>query len=344
MTDLKTRWTAFTAEHPRAYPRDAARALGVSEAELVALGLGETVTRLAPDWPALIHALPGLGRVKTITRNDHAVLERWGVYEAIELGEHMGQVVGDAIDLRFFFRHWASAFALCEPRGQGLRRSLQLFDRQGTAMHKVYLEDAAHIAAFDALCAALRHPEQASPLIAAPEPPAIEPDDASVDLAAFRAAWDGLSHSHEFFGLLRQFGLSRRQGLRLGGAERARPVATGSLASILHAVAGGAHPLLLFVGNPGVLQVYSGPIGRVSQEGLWLNVLDPGFNLHVIEAGIAEAWVVRKPSRNGSVTSLELLDADGAVIALVFEKRGAGQAESEAWRALTAALPDPGSA
>ncbi|WP_373331547.1 hypothetical protein [Salmonirosea aquatica] len=43
---LKTRWADFRAENPKTRIRDAARQLGVSEAELVATGIGETATRL----------------------------------------------------------------------------------------------------------------------------------------------------------------------------------------------------------------------------------------------------------------------------------------------------------
>ena len=43
--------------------------------------------------------------------------------------------------------------------------------------------------------------------------------------------------------------------------------------------------------------------------GPWLNVLDPTFNLHLREDRIAAAWVVRKPSVNGDIHSLELYDA-----------------------------------
>jgi hypothetical protein len=46
--------------------------------------------------------------------------------------------------------------------------------------------------------------------------------------------------------------------------------------------------------------------------GPWLNVLDPGFNLHLREDLIASAWIVRKPTADGVVSSLELFDAGGA--------------------------------
>jgi putative hemin transport protein len=53
---------------------------------------------------------------------------------------------------------------------------------------------------------------------------------------------------------------------------------------------------------------------------------------------IDSAWVVWKPTEDGSVTSLELFDADGELIASLFGKRKPGQQEDEAWRALVAGL------
>jgi hypothetical protein len=72
--------------------------------------------------------------------------------------------------------------------------------------------------------------------------------------------------------------------------------------------------------------------------GPWLNVLDPGFNLHLREDLIASAWIVRKPTADGVVSSLELFDAGGCTIAMLFGERHAGQAEQPAWRALLAQL------
>jgi putative hemin transport protein len=72
--------------------------------------------------------------------------------------------------------------------------------------------------------------------------------------------------------------------------------------------------------------------------GPWFNVLDDSFNLHLREDRIASAFVVWKPTDDGVVTSLELFDAEGELIASLFGKRKPGQPEDEAWRALVAGL------
>jgi putative hemin transport protein len=68
-------------------------------------------------------------------------------------------------------------------------------------------------------------------------------------------------------------------------------------------------------------------------------VLDPDFNLHLREDAIASTWVVFKPTRDGTVTSLELYDKAGFCFAQLFGARKPGKPELQAWRDIVAALP-----
>ncbi|EGD00334.1 putative hemin ABC transporter protein [Burkholderia sp. TJI49] len=95
---------------------------------------------------------------------------------------------------------------------------------------------------------------------------------------------------------------------------------------------------MVFVGNAGMIQIHTGPVANVREVGAWINVLDPGFNLHVREDMIAAAWVVKKPTSDGIVTSLELFDRQGDHVALLFGERKPGKAERDDWRALVATL------
>jgi putative hemin transport protein len=107
---------------------------------------------------------------------------------------------------------------------------------------------------------------------------------------------------------------------------------------LLAGAAAGGTPVMVFVGNPGVIQIHTGPVHHVVVAGPWLNVLDAGFNLHLREDHIAEAWVVRKPTVDGLVTSLELFDAEGQTIAMLFGERKPGHPELCAWRDLVDGL------
>jgi len=83
LKSLKERYEAFKAENPKVRIRDAAKQLGVSEAELVACGIGETAIRLEGDFREMLKDVPSLGYVMALTRNDHVVHERKGVYEPV---------------------------------------------------------------------------------------------------------------------------------------------------------------------------------------------------------------------------------------------------------------------
>jgi len=332
---LRHAWRALLDAEPRLRIRDAAVRLGVREAELRATCCGGATTRLRPDFPALLARLPELGEVMALTRNDSAVHEKVGTYSNLSLAGSHGLVLGPDIDLRLFLGQWSAAYAVDE----GERGSLHVFDRHGDAVHKVHLRDASDRGAYERLVAELRADDQGpgQPVVPRPPRPAPRPDDA-VDLPAFHAAWLAMQDTHEFFGLLRRHGVTRTQALRLAPPEHARPVAPASLRRALEQAAALGLPIMVFVGNPGCIQIHTGPVHRVVPMGPWINVMDPGFNLHAREDHIHEAWVVRKPTADGIVTSFELFDADGETIALLFGARKPGRPEDLGWRTLTDAL------
>src|SRR5690606_5308306 len=133
---LKTQWEALKAENPQLRIRNAAEQLGVSEAELVATQTGETVTRLRPEFAAILTEVEKLGKVMGLTRNDECVHERKGVYLNPDFSSPFGGVfVGEDIDLRIFLTQWQTAFAVEE----GDKKSLQFFGKDGLAIHKIYL-------------------------------------------------------------------------------------------------------------------------------------------------------------------------------------------------------------
>lgn len=332
-------WQALRREEPQLFTRDAAARLGVSEAELVGSCVGRGASPLAPRFTEIFLRLPELGRVKTMTRNAVCVLEKWGAFESVALDGHIGQTVGEDIDTRLFPSRWRSLFHLVEQGPRGERSSLQLFDQLGESVIKIYREPESNAAAWDALVAAFATDITTEPL--ASRAPAAAPGqaDSEVDVAAFRTAWDAMTDTHEFFGLLRRYQLGRLQALRLAGADRARPVGRDALERVLEGAARSGERVMVFVGNRGLLQIHSGPLHTVRRTHGFLNVLDPGFNLHVREEAVAGNWVVRKPTSDGVVTSLELFDEQGENVALLFGKRQPGEPEPAWWRALALGLP-----
>jgi putative hemin transport protein len=327
-------WQTLKQTQPGLRARDAAERLAVSEAELLACH--PQSRRLSEDWGALITDLHEVGPVMALTRNHAAVIEKTGPVEEVSIyPEHgMGQVVGEAIDLRLFLRHWKVGFALSEPTNSGTRESLQFFDGNGHAVHKVYRVKATEATAWEALTGRHIWPEAPALQIAPAQPAAAERPDAEIDIAGLRAAWEAMHNTHDFFGVLRRFRVERRQALRLVGSDLARRVAPACYQTLLERVREHAMPLMIFVGNRGCIQIHTGPIHRLKTVGPWYNVLDPDFNLHLRMDAVTNSWLVRKPTDQGVVTSLECYDDAGELLLQCFGKRKGGESESPHWRAL----------
>lgn len=320
--------------------RDAAQKLGVSEGELVASLVGKNATRLRTEGAAIIKDVPALGTVMALTRNEHCVHEKIGPYLEVSLNGAHALVLGELIDLRIFPSRWHHSFAVIDETDGGPRRSLQVFDADGTAVHKIYQKPATDSAAFDRLIADWRAEDQ-SPVLDTRATPQAAADraDSEIDVAKLRSEWAALEDTHDFFDMLRKLKVGRLQALRLAGPEFARRVAPETLSQVLEAARDTATPIMVFVGNPGCIQIHSGPVTNLKRMGPWFNVLDPDFNLHLREDAIASAWTVRKPTRDGDVNSLELFDRDGMCFAQVFGARKPGKPELQAWRSILSALP-----
>jgi putative hemin transport protein len=274
-----------------------------------------------------------------LTRNEHCVHEKHGVYDKVSIGPGHGLVLNHDIDLRLFLSHWRFAFAVSEEVKSGLRHSLQFFDIDGTAVHKVYVTGKSDKAAYDALVGRFRSEDQSPELSVTPLPPR-RPDrpDADIDIGNFHRHWRALQDTHDFFGMLSEFGVGRAQAMRLAERDFAMPAPADILRRMLTMAAERAVPIMCFVGNPGCIQIHTGPVRTLKAMGPWFNVLDPGFNLHLREDAIAQSWIVRKPTRDGIVTSVELFDADGFCFAQFFGERKPGKSEREDWRAVVDAL------
>jgi putative hemin transport protein len=309
--------------------REAAQRLNVTEAALVACGATGEATPLAPEWAALIGAMPRAGRVMALTRNDDAVHERQGRYEDVSAGPGHILVLGPDIDLRLFPGRWGHAFAL-----DGARPSIQIFDRDGVAAHKIYATAETDRDGWAAIVAGFARGAVPAPPLR-PAAPATE-EERAVDAASLRGAWLGLTDTHDFFPMLRKHRATRRQAFRLAGEDLALPLSPAAAADAFALAAAQAVPVMVFVGNRAAIQIHTGPVRRLHPTPGWFNLLDPDFNLHLREAGIANAWRIVKPTADGAVTSIELLDATGEAIALLFGARKPGQAEREDWRALVA--------
>tara|TARA_R110002072_G_scaffold43737_16_gene122762 strand:- start:530 stop:1597 length:1068 start_codon:yes stop_codon:yes gene_type:complete len=337
--DLRSRWLALKEAEPTARAKDAARKLGVTEAELVACRCGDGVRRLHGPWGDLLQDLPSLGEVMTLTRNEHVVHEKHGTFGNVSVARSMGLVLNGEIDLRVMLSQWGSGFAVTEELSSGLRHSLQFFGPDGTAIHKIYVPKDDNATAYEDLVGKYIADDQGPDLSVVPRPaPRAEKPDSEIRVEEMRDAWRALDDVHDFMIMLRKYKVSRTQAMRLVGDDLAWRVEPESFVRALEEAASSGLSIMIFVGSPGVIQIHTGRVEKLRRVSEWFNVLDPRFNLHLKDGDIASAWVVRKPTRDGIVTSLEIFNRDNEQIALMFGERHEGDPENTVWRDLAESL------
>ncbi|SDG71717.1 ChuX/HutX family heme-like substrate-binding protein [Janthinobacterium sp. YR213] len=357
---LAERWSTLRTEQPKLQIRDAARALGISEAQLLATNIGKGVTRLQADGNQpreIMRAALDLGIVQAITRNENGVIETTGVASKFkQAGDKSEQAdakqdpetearqrniaggyLGGQIDLRFHFENWKYAFAVEQAGRDGKpTRSLQFFDANGTAVHKIYLRNEPGVAVYDKLVATFRLPQQSAELnVLAVAPKAAEKPDAEIDVKEFQLAWKDMTDVHQFAQIMREFHLSREQALRLAPAGVVERVTPEALRTLLENAAKDKVAIMVFLGNEGLTQIYSGKIEKTMAAGGFFNVLDPDFNLHIRDTALRSGWVVKR----GGVTSVEFFDKDGTQVVSFFGVRERGKPQPQSWVDLADSLP-----
>ncbi|KFF14695.1 heme ABC transporter [Chryseobacterium soli] len=336
VNDLKSKWEALKAENPHVRIRNAAVELGVSEAELLITSIGEGVTVLKPEFQNILTDVEQLGKVMALTRNDECVNERKGTYLNGDFSSPHAQLfVGEDIDLRIFLSAWKFAFGVVE----GDRKSLQFFGKDGLALHKIYLTKDSNAEAFDAIVEKFKAEDQNVEFTfeaVAPKP--AEKPDSEIDAEGFKKSWTELKDTHDFFMMTRKFGVSRTQALRLAPEGYATKIDNAKVVNVLEDASEKSLPIMVFVGNRGLIQIHTGEVKKVLWHQQWFNVMDPDFNLHLDVTKIAEAWIVKKPTEDGEVTAIEVFNKEGDFIVQFFGKRKPGIPELQEWKDLVASL------
>ncbi len=329
---------AFRAENPKMRERDIAAQLKISEAALVAAEVGISAVRIDASAAKLLERVADLGEVMALSRNESAVHEKIGVYENIKVGEHNAIVLGENIDLRVFPSRWVHAFAVTKKDGDAERLSLQYFDKTGNAVHKIHLRPASNVEAYHRIVAELKLEDQGQELVEA-EASSASDEDGNVSREELRDNWSKMTDTHEFFGMLKRLKIGRQAAVRTVGDDYAWKLDNTATADMMHASVKSGLPIMCFVANNGIVQIHAGPIFNVQPMGPWINILDETFHLHLRQDHIAETWAVRKPTKDGHVTSLEAYDAEGNMIIQFFGKRKEGSDESAEWREIMENLP-----
>lgn len=327
------------SENPKTRDRDFAETLGLREVQLVAAYVGITATRIESHPDSLVPRLNGLGEVMALTRNTSCVIEKVGTYDNYRSGAHAAMVLTEALDLRFFPSHWVTAFAIEKPTDGGVRRSLQVFDAAGDAVHKIYLRDGSNLDHWHQLVSELAVSDQSQKQACDPRQPVevAKGDVAKVDI--LRKEWRKMTDTHQFMRLTSKLKMNRLGAYRMAGAPFVRALDTDAVTQILTKTRDSGIEVMVFVGNRGCIEIHGGPIETLKPMGPWQNVLDSGFNLHLRADHVAEVWAVEKPTQRGMAISVEAFDAEGGLILQMFGRRTKNRDSRPEWDELVATLP-----
>tara|TARA_B100000795_G_scaffold251476_1_gene220350 strand:- start:4990 stop:6057 length:1068 start_codon:yes stop_codon:yes gene_type:complete len=337
---LKIQWEKFKVENPKTRIRDAAKLLNTSEAELLATGCSDKVTRLDVNLKDfLTNEIPKLGKVKALTRNNEVVHERNGEYLNPSFGKNspVGLFVGEDIDLRIFLNHWEFTFAVSELARGNERFSIQFFSKDGSAIHKIYLIKESNTTAFTKIKETFKHQIQGlkKEEISLLEPIS-EKRNQNPKKETFQKDWLNLKDTHGFFPLIKKHQVSRLQALELApeneGVKYAIKVSNDVVKKSLEKASKNSTPIMIFVGNKGMLQIHTGTVKKLLEMKEWYNILDPNFNLHIQMNNVKECWLVKKPTVDGDINSIEVFNFNEELICTFFGKRKPGIKEDENWR------------
>lgn len=332
--------------NPDKHTRDLATLLNITEAELLHCRVGHDATkRLSGNLPELLHALSTIGQAKAITRNDYVVNIQTGQYDNPRFSDHAGLFLNPGqLDLRMFFAQWDSMFTLTEQIGNEIRHSIQFFDKNGDAIHKVYTCEDTDMNAWQDIISHYTSIDN-PPLVLETVSSYSNSEISDEVKKQIEQQWRDMSDVHQFFTLLKAHNLSRQQIFRIVSNELAWEVPTHSLSQLLSLAHQAKNEIMLFVGNRGCVQIFTGTINKLSPLRIessqtdWLNVSSNDFNLHIIENGISECWVTRKPTQDGFVTSLEVFDKQGNQIIQMYGQRTEGIPEQALWNQQILSLP-----
>lgn len=319
--------------------RDFVALINISEAELIcAYACDGQARQLNVDIADLLDKAKGFGKILCIVRNDSAVHEIRGHFEKTFFNEGTSLTLGD-VDLRIFNKNWAYAFEKQVDIMGTQYNSIQYFDHFGAAVFKIYEHDGTNHQAWKAFADQHSLGSPSDMISVKPFLKQTTKRQFNVDVTEFRRRWSQMSDVHQLHNILKDMQIERHEANHIVGDNFAYQLDKSAIKTMLDQVHAENLPIMCFVGNCGCIQIFTGTIGPVKIYGPWTNIIDEKFHLHLLEPNISKIWAVKKPTKDGSVTSLEVFDKDDNLIIQFFGKRHEGQKELSSWSELIASLP-----
>ena len=326
---LKDQFISYRKKHPNQPLWQIPEKLGVPDAELIFLGLGKTVILLRPEVNTILNQIEKIGVVKSVTYNKHCKTERIGVYKNYSKEKHTSVFVGKDIDLRIFINKWKIIVAV-EDKGT---ESIQFFDGYGNAVHQIYLTKDSSREVYLNLIHEFKQNKQSAPVLEKTIQMYMEEKrDSEIDIETFHKAWNNMQDTHDFFGILGQFGITRIQALRLAPPHKAIQVTFESFQRIILRCLNTKIPIMMFTANKSCVHINTGQLLNIHNSDAWLTISEKsGGKIKLNKDAVYSVWHVVKPTSDGNINSLELYDVNGHLIVQFFGARKPGTRELESW-------------
>ena len=305
--------------------------LGISEAEAMLLDKENTYHYIRNDFARLLPYFSLLGSVKACTKNGSCKHTKIGVYAYAKGYGDTHLFAGTRIDLRLFINKWHVGILVDGTSG----RSLHFFDREGCELHAIQLIDGeSDLEGFDTLKKNFCEESEEAPRFERQLPTDERATLDELQQEDFRQEWEALTDTHAFQSLLHKYGLSRLQALAYASVCRAQRRDATFVRKTLHTCAAQRLPIMVFVYNQGCVQIHTGPVTNLIDQGDRYMIKDSDFSLEIRWERIGEIWTVSKPTREGDVHSIELFDIEGHLVMQLFGERKPEVPELETWRDL----------
>lgn len=342
-------WQAYQDKKtntPMLFPTEGAAALDVSEFELLLASPHSQY--MGSQCKEVLKQFESFGCVEGIVRNALAVHEKTAQYHNLKIGEKMGIALNvGGFDLRFFMWRWKHMLAVTDTsNAEKPSYSIQFFDEQGAAINKVFLRELSN----DNIARWQEMVDQQVQCVDATELTLEKAAAPSVwqykmlsddNRAELQQVWRNMTDVHQFHGLLQRLNVDRASSYQQAPEGMSQQLSIEAVEAVFEQARDNECPIMIFVGNTGLVQIQTGTVKTIKRMGEWLNILDKNhndFTLHLKDKALAQVWCIKRPTADGIVTCIEGFDQYGTSIFSVFGQRMEGTPELAAWQEITAAI------
>ena len=343
-TELWQQYQALKAKIPMLFPTEGATALGVSEFELM---LASPYSQYIGDQcKAVLKQFETFGDMESIVRNELAVHEKTAPYHNLKLGEKMGLALNvGGLDLRFFMWQWRHMLAVTDTsRADKPSYSIQFYNAQGAAIDKVYLRElsAETIARWQAMIQEQQQTVNNETLTLEAQEPLNDWRYKALseeERAQLQQGWQAMTDVHQFHSLLKNLDIDRASSYHQAPEQMTQQLDISAVEAVFEQARDAKCPIMIFVGNSGMVQIQTGTVKTLKRMGDWFNILDKdhnGFTLHLKDKALAQVWCVKRPTKDGIVTCIEGFDRHGVSVFSVFGQRIEGTPELKVWQEIVA--------